>query len=1653
MKHIHPNRKGFTMVELLAVIVIVGALSVMGIVGVSRYIQSSKTEKENQEKKNIAMAAKMYMQANRELLPRTIGDSAVVQVSELRRTNYLKTDVTDKSGNSCMEKSFVRVYKLDEQEYSYNTYLYCGDVEVPEEVEVPQPEIINFKFNGYSEGSDFSNVKTANFSFKINGNHEDTTIGIYSYSYTIYAKSGEDASGGFAEVYYSGDIKAGYEPTIDVVSKPISQYFDATGYNAIRIRISAVNEQGGKVEFSSNTGGFKDTDNPLCGLVSGQALNDEDWVNKTTFNSGTYKNNYRRITVACSDEFGSGCKRDSFTVSWPTDSQASESGINYAYGTRWSYITLSDNAQDTNSTRCYVRANVDVKAPEVRVNVYKAKADGTKDGKIAEIVVRDDGKKTSVLPSGTLQHNAYVGVTGTGEEKWLNKENFPYGIIIDADFEDNIWLYNYEWAVNNPYVAGGSSDATISSTASVANARTEGTTTTSYIFPNPNMTDNPTNDTQLATAEHGVQTGNARGFVIKREGKRYGRLTVCDKAKNCTTVHIYVNIDRTPPLVPDPSYEKITSHTAYTPANASDYTAHTKWSNEYLRPYISGQREDRQTENASVQVQLSGWDHFNYSYKKQTGKNSSGLTWADPVTRDVYNPFGGTTQYGFEIRDQGTHKVAFKSCDRAGNCSQYGTENYPKVDTIKPTCGITTTYSGTTGPNSAGWLKNGQSVVLGHTCADEDTKFSSGCNPDDFHNKQTYNFNSDINTSKAGANGYNTTYGANDNTVGGHVVDYAGNMSQECPKMTVKIDYVAPSCSTVISHPQGAPLNPTDATKPETGWLGLLNGVGPTKKTAVVSLRCTDVDSPATSLMSGVKSNCDSNNASNKQSHTYNTEMNITNAGAGGAGVGGSVYDIAGNVTNCPADRTVKIDYTVPVCTTSISYGTGMGVTHSNEEFYPATGLLSSWGWLGVTNDGSPVKEMAKVTQVCTDPNGSQRSGCNGVIRHKIYDYEINTSNAGAVGVGDNGTVADKAGNKASCTGFHTVKIDYTAPVCVVTGTSSGSGNGYNWTNNNYTGGWVGRGATVTLKSTCTSAESGQGTSSGCATNNSKEYKSEISTTEALASNNVGACNVYDKADNKSVQSCETKTVRIDLSSPTCTVEARYGTSVSNTSPIYDGSWKRGTNKVRVISQCTADNLGNGETGSGCADSNKHYHDFSVSSGNILNTSGGSADNGGAYVIKDKVGNSRTCGKHAVKLDYQPPTCTLTAVKDTGGASGTYRGEWTNADSVSVLRNCRDGSGSGCNTSANEIPIASYMVPKGSYWETSSAGAIEDGNSGSIVDNVGNSTVCPANVTIRLDQTDPTCTIEKTNYSTSWTNKKITLQGKCSDTGSGCKTTNKELKEVFSTDTENRNYTYDHMIYDKAGNSAHCTESGLTILTWKTLPRCWTEKIENTLNKTTGVDAHLFCKNASGQANTGPNLSTCDDHDSGHSYYTVLGNHIRGATSTKTYRVTDEAGNSNTCKLTITAQNQYRYKTCSACKSCEGAGCKKYKKCRDKDCGTESYEYNSTCTGTAQADGYKFKGKCDSGGECKPKSYCTELSGTSRTSCKYSYSYTYSCKKTGTRNKECRAAGCGCEEYNTSCETCGCESGKLSDYSDWTNGTKTDGWSGDKFYDTQTIYY
>ena len=78
------KKKGFTMIELLAAIVILGILSVTTIVAATKLTEKARKEDERQYEQTLKMAAESYMQANPSELPKVIGETTFVTAKELK---------------------------------------------------------------------------------------------------------------------------------------------------------------------------------------------------------------------------------------------------------------------------------------------------------------------------------------------------------------------------------------------------------------------------------------------------------------------------------------------------------------------------------------------------------------------------------------------------------------------------------------------------------------------------------------------------------------------------------------------------------------------------------------------------------------------------------------------------------------------------------------------------------------------------------------------------------------------------------------------------------------------------------------------------------------------------------------------------------------------------------------------------------------------------------------------------------------------------------------------------------------------------------------------------------------------------------------------------------------------------------------------------------------------------------------------------------------------------------------------------------------------------------------------------------------------------------------------------------------------------------
>ena len=348
--------KGFTLVELLVTITIVVIFMGFGIYNFSRIIHKSKRENYESNVSSLKVVSESYLQANKELAPKNIGDTIIIKVSDLRESNFLTEDIYNTEGESCMKKSFVKVYKFSQTDYIYTPYIYCGSESSSTDKEPNKPSVeINF--------SPANEVANPYFTYVIKGDPSDATVMLDGFTYTIYAKLKGESD--FQEVYKSGSIGGNRQATIEC-KKFLRDHIDITSYSTISVSITAVNELGGtftNTMSDSEVQTYHDSDAPICLKTSNQAKDFDDWIGKYNEPSS------RTITITCNDgeKTGSGCVRTNFSKTWANDDRDASGKQIYKFGAEDSTIIIEDNANNT--TGCPVKVNVDIASPSINLKV------------------------------------------------------------------------------------------------------------------------------------------------------------------------------------------------------------------------------------------------------------------------------------------------------------------------------------------------------------------------------------------------------------------------------------------------------------------------------------------------------------------------------------------------------------------------------------------------------------------------------------------------------------------------------------------------------------------------------------------------------------------------------------------------------------------------------------------------------------------------------------------------------------------------------------------------------------------------------------------------------------------------------------------------------------------------------------------------------------------------------------------------------------------------------------------------------------------------------------------------------------------------------------------------------------------------------------
>ena len=111
MKKRRLNNNGFSMIELLAAVTILGILSVLAIGSVQRLLDKSEEEFYSEQENGLIMAAESYYQGNSNKLPKSIGQTEQVPLETLVNSKYIDEIKTKSKKNCNKATSYVEIIK------------------------------------------------------------------------------------------------------------------------------------------------------------------------------------------------------------------------------------------------------------------------------------------------------------------------------------------------------------------------------------------------------------------------------------------------------------------------------------------------------------------------------------------------------------------------------------------------------------------------------------------------------------------------------------------------------------------------------------------------------------------------------------------------------------------------------------------------------------------------------------------------------------------------------------------------------------------------------------------------------------------------------------------------------------------------------------------------------------------------------------------------------------------------------------------------------------------------------------------------------------------------------------------------------------------------------------------------------------------------------------------------------------------------------------------------------------------------------------------------------------------------------------------------------------------------------------------------------
>ena len=653
--------KGFSLVEILAAIVILGLLSTIAIVSVNYILRKAEQEYYKSQKDEIILAAKSYTQDNRNSLPKRVGMRTEIKLSTLQAKKYIGK-VVDRHKNECnANETIVQVFKYDKTHYSYSVTLVCPSYKATENTEGSNDSTINFEYSGVtSENINYKNVKAT-----ITMKDEDK---IASYSYIVYRNG--------TEVKNSGDIEGKLKKEIKI-TVPLEKYVPGD----IEIKVM-VTDQFGAQRTETSSKSIRNGNAPKCEVIK----ENNEWTNKPPV----------EISVKCISNSNKGCKKDVYTQIF---NESAEKGT----------ILMED--KEENKGDCTANVKIDMEPPSTPVI----------DNKYHDTWVNKNYtiKITSVDETSGIKQFEYrypnstrEATDGKPENEWHVWENSskkagdktPFestefkrerGEVLEVRAIDYAGNYSEVattiikidktvptiLTINNPYLNtwfnkaqyDANNNAYVVTITSQDNL--SGISYHQYKYPSSTNSwkkyDNSGNPDESTNKEK--YTFATTPFKKDRDEKVL--FQVCDRAGNCTEGDSYIKLDKTPP--------KITINNPY--PNWFNKSAYNNNSNAFK---ITSTATDK----------TSGLASHDYKHSDESSWTTKSLSSSSTVKSDKIE----TGPYKTEMNKS----ITFRAYDNAGNKAESSTNI--KVDITAPSCSISA--SGTSG--NSNWYISNVTVTL-----------------------------------------------------------------------------------------------------------------------------------------------------------------------------------------------------------------------------------------------------------------------------------------------------------------------------------------------------------------------------------------------------------------------------------------------------------------------------------------------------------------------------------------------------------------------------------------------------------------------------------------------------------------------------------------------------------------------------------------------------------------------------------------------------------------------------------------------------------------------------------------------------------------------------------------------------------------------------